>query len=241
MLAVQNLTKNFGKVVAVYDLSFEVRPGEVFGLLGTNGAGKTTTMKILATLLKPTAGKAFVDGIDVLKYPTEVKRRIGYLPETPALYEKLTAREFLQMLGSLREMEPIALRKRLGYLEKALEMGEFLDLEIGTYSKGMRQRAAFASAVLHEPPVLILDEPTSGLDPRFAKLVKGWVRDYARGGRTVLMSTHVTEIAESLCDRTAIIDRGQIAALDAPAALKERLGAATLEDAFVQLVEPRRK
>ena len=241
MLAVQNLTKSFGKVVAVYDLSFEVRTGEVFGLLGTNGAGKTTTMKILATLLKPTAGKAFVDAVDVVQFPMEVKRRIGYLPEMPSLYEKLTAREFLQMLGSLREMEPAALRRRLGYLEKALEMGEFLDLEIGTYSKGMRQRVAFASAVLHEPPILILDEPTSGLDPRFAKLVKGWVRDYARGGRTVLMSTHVTEIAESLCDRTAVIHKGQIAAMDTPTALKERLGAATLEDVFVRLVEPRRE
>jgi ABC-2 type transport system ATP-binding protein len=143
----------------------------------------------------------------------------------------------MRMLGTLRGLEPDILEKRVGEYIDALQFGDFLDLEIGTYSKGMRQRVAFASSVLHEPPILILDEPTSGLDPRYSKMVKAWVRDYAANGNTVLMSTHVTEIADSLCDRVAVVHNGRIAGMDTPAALKAKLGAATLEDAFVMLVE----
>lgn len=237
MLEVRNLTKSFGHVLAVDGISFAVAKGEVFGMLGTNGAGKTTTIKILSCLLKPTGGLALVDGLDVTKEPLAVKRRIGYLPEMPNLFEKLTGREFMGMLGTLRGLEPELLAKRIDGYIRILDFSEFLDLEIGTYSKGMRQRVAFASSVLHEPPILILDEPTSGLDPRYSKMVKAWVRDYAAKGNTVLMSTHVTEIADSLCDRVAVVHRGKIAGLDTPSGLKKGLGAATLEDAFVMLVE----
>ena len=237
MLEVRNLTKQFGTVLAVDNISFRVEKGEVFGMLGTNGAGKTTTMKILSCILKPSSGQAFVDDLDVTKEQMEVKRRIGYLPEMPNLFEKLTGREFMQMLGTLRGLESEILEKRVGQYIKALQFGDFLDLEIGTYSKGMRQRVAFASSVLHEPPILILDEPTSGLDPRYSKMVKAWVRDYAEKGNTVMMSTHVTEIADSLCDRVAVVHNGRIAGLDTPSAIKKKLGAATLEDAFVMLVE----
>ena len=237
MLSTSSLRKVFGNVVAVDDLTFEVGRGEIFGLLGTNGAGKTTTMKIFATLLKPTGGSAFVDGLDVTVKPMEVKRRLGYLPEMPSLFEKLTGREFLFMMGALRRMPDEELQSGVDEFSKRLELGDSLDLEIGTYSKGMRQRVAFASALLHKPRVLILDEPTSGLDPRYSKMVKGWIREYAQGGGTVLMSTHVTEIAESLCDRVAVISRGRIAGMDAPAALCRGLGVANLEDAFVKLVE----
>ena len=237
MLATWNLRKVFGKVVAVDDLTFEVKKGEIYGMLGTNGAGKTTTMKIFACLLKPTSGMAFVDGIDVTAKPLEVKKRLGYLPEMPALFEKLTGREFLFMLGTLRQLDEEALQKSVDRFSRELELGESLDLEIGTYSKGMRQRVAFASALLHEPPVLILDEPTSGLDPRFAKMVKRWIREYTERGGTVFMSTHVTEIAESLCDRVAIVSKGRIVGQDTPKDLCAKLGAANLEDAFVRLVE----
>ncbi len=237
MLEVRNLTKQFGTVLAVDNIRFRVETGEVFGMLGTNGAGKTTTMKILSCILKPTSGIALVDGLDVTRNQIEVKRRIGYLPEMPNLFEKLTGREFMRMLGTLRGLEPEVLDKRVEQYITAFQFGDFLDLEIGTYSKGMRQRVAFASSVLHEPPILILDEPTSGLDPRYSKMVKAWVRDYAGKGNTVLMSTHVTEIANSLCDRVAIVHNGRIAGLDTPEALKKKLGAATLEDAFVMLVE----
>ncbi|MDO9537309.1 MAG: ABC transporter ATP-binding protein [Thermoplasmata archaeon] len=237
MLEVRNLTKHFGNVKAVDDVTFKVENGEVFGMLGTNGAGKTTTMKILACILKPTGGIALVDDLDVTKNQLEVKRRIGYLPEMPNLFEKLTGREFMNMLGTLRGMDAELLEKRVDSYINILEFGDFLDLEIGTYSKGMRQRVAFASSVLHEPPILILDEPTSGLDPRYSKMVKSWIRDYTAKGHTVLMSTHVTEIADSLCDRVAVVHNGKIVGLDTPDKLKKSLGAATLEDAFVTLVE----
>jgi ABC-type multidrug transport system ATPase subunit len=238
MLETRNLTKAFGKVVAVNDVSLMVNKGELFGLLGTNGAGKTTTMKIFSCLLKPSSGQALVDGLDVVKSPIDVKRRIGYMPEAPPLYDKLTGREFLLLLGRLRAMPPEDLDKQVEYFSKTLELGQFLDMEIGSYSKGMRQRVAFASALLHSPPVLILDEPTAGLDPRFAKLVKGWIRDYVNNGGTVLMSTHVTEVAESLCDRVGVIHLGRIVGLGTPAELRSRTGAGNLEDAFVRLVEP---
>ncbi|MBU4032659.1 MAG: ABC transporter ATP-binding protein [Candidatus Thermoplasmatota archaeon] len=237
MLEVRNLTKQFGNVLAVNEISFEVKRGEVFGMLGTNGAGKTTTMKILACLLKPTSGLALIDGLDVTQNQMEVKRRIGYLPEMPNLFEKLTGREFMAMLGTLRGLEPEVLEERVAKYIRILEFGDFLNLEIGTYSKGMRQRVAFASSVLHEPPILILDEPTSGLDPRYSKMVKSWIRDYAEKGNTILMSTHVTEIADSLCDRVAIIHDGRIVGMDTPTKLKKELGAGTLEDVFVMLVE----
>jgi len=237
MLETRSLIKTFGKVVAVDSISFKVEKGDIYGLLGTNGAGKTTTMKIFACLLKPTGGTAIVDGLDVVSRSLDVKSKIGYLPEMPALYEKLTGNEFLLMLGSLRNMEPDLLEERVEGFSGSLDLQEFIDLEIGTYSKGMRQRIAFASAILHRPPILILDEPTSGLDPRFAKRVKGWIRDYASEGNTVLMSTHVTEIAASLCDRVAIIHNGRIVGEDTPSGLIASEGVKTLEDAFVGLVE----
>lgn len=239
MLETKDLTKLFGNVVAVDGLSFKVEKGEIFGLLGTNGAGKTTTMKIFACLLRPSGGTVLVDGLDVTLEPIEVKRRIGYLPETPALYDKLTGREFLLMLGNLRGMPIDILNKRVDEFSRSLELHAFLDLEIGTYSKGMRQRLAFSSAILHRPPILILDEPTSGLDPRFSKIVKGWIHDYVENGNTVLMSTHMTEIAESLCDRVAIIHEGRIVGMDTPGGLMAKMDVPTLEDAFVKLVEPR--
>lgn len=237
MLETRNLTKRFGSVIALDNISFKVNEGEIFGLLGTNGAGKTTTMKILTCLLKPTSGSANVLGYDVTRQSMEVKRRIGYMPEAPSLYEKLTGREFLQMLGKLRMLPGEVLKKRMDEFTVVLELDEALDMEIGTYSKGMRQRIAFASAILHRPPVLILDEPTTGLDPRFSKRVKGWIKNYTKEGRAVLMSTHVTEIAESLCDRVAVIHKGRIVGLGSPAELEKQLGTGNLEDSFIKLVE----
>jgi len=237
MLEVRNLTKAFGHVLAVNDISFSTGQGEIFGMLGSNGAGKTTTMKIFACLLKPTGGTALVDNLDVTKNPLKVKRKIGYLPEMPSLFEKLTGQEFMLMMGTLRGMEAEPLQKRVDEYTRTLEFDDFLDLEIGTYSKGMRQRIAFAASVLHEPPILILDEPTSGLDPRYAKIIKGWIKDYAASGKTILMSTHVTEIADDLCSRVAVIHKGRIVGLDTPDNLKINLDVDTLEDVFVRLVE----
>ena len=239
MLEVKNLIKTFGNVRAIDNISFSTGQNEIFGMLGSNGAGKTTTMKIFACLLKPTGGTALVNNLDVTKNPLEVKRLIGYLPEMPSLFEKLTGKEFMTMMGTLRGMENEGLEKRVDQYTKVLEFDDFLDLEIGTYSKGMRQRIAFAASVLHEPSILILDEPTSGLDPRYAKIVKGWIKDYAASGKTVLMSTHVTEIANDLCHQVAVIHKGKIVGMDTPENLKKNLEVANLEDVFVKLVEGR--
>jgi ABC-type multidrug transport system ATPase subunit len=235
-IRVEHLTKRFGSLVAVDDLSFEVGRGQIFGLLGSNGAGKTTTLKVLTGLLRPDRGTARVDGVDVLRRPVEAKRRIGFLPEAPALYDQLTAREFLEMIGTLRGMEPGRLDKRIGELLDMMELSDFSQNNIGTFSRGMRQKLAFASAVVHEPRILILDEPLSGLDPRFGKFFKGWIREHSKNGGSVLMSTHVTSNAEELCDRVAVIDRGRVLLAGSVDEVLEGSGTRTLEDAFVALV-----
>jgi len=208
MLEVQNLTKQFGNVLAVNDISFKVEKGEVFGLLGTNGAGKTTTMKILSCLLNPTSGTALVDGLEVTQNQLEVKKRIGYLPEMPNLFEKLTGREFMSMLGTLRGLDPELLEKRVAEYIRILEFGDFLDLEIGTYSKGMRQRVAFASSVLHEPPILILDEPTSGLDSESeAYIQKALAR--LHGEKTIVVIAHrLATVIQA--DQLLVVDQGRV-------------------------------
>jgi ABC-2 type transport system ATP-binding protein len=220
----------------VDDLSLEVGRGQIFGLLGSNGAGKTTALKVLTGLLRPDRGNVHIDGVDVLRNPVEAKRRIGFLPEAPALYDQLSAREFLEMIGTLRGLPQARLDRRIAELLDMMELSDFSDQNIGTFSRGMRQKLAFSSAVLHEPGILVLDEPLSGLDPRFGKLFKNWIREHSAKGGSVLMSTHVTSNAEEMCDRVAIIDRGRALA---SGLVKEVLGAAgagTLEDAFVALV-----
>lgn len=237
VLEARKLTKLYGKgPPAVADLSFEVRRGEVFGLLGSNGAGKSTTLKMFATLLRPTGGEALLLGRDVQAHPIWTKARTGFLPETPVLYETLTGREFLMLIGTLRKMEEKALRKRIGALARALEVTDALDHQVGTYSKGMRQKLVVASTLIHEPKVLLLDEPTSGLDPRYGKIVKGWIVEYAQRGGTVLVSTHNTHLAEDICTKVGIIHNGTMRATGSPAELRARHGAATLEDAFVAVV-----
>ncbi|MGQ9582372.1 MAG: ABC transporter ATP-binding protein [Thermoplasmatota archaeon] len=237
---VEGLTKRFGAVTALSDVSFEVRRGEVFGVLGSNGAGKSTALKTVCGLLRPDRGRVVVAGVDALRDPVEAKRRIGFLPEAPALYDQLTGREFLEMLGTLRGMRPPELDERVGKLLEAMELEAFQDCNIGTYSRGMRQKLALSSAILHDPEVLVLDEPLSGLDPRFAKLIKGWLRERAEDGGSVLMSTHVTSSAEELCDRVAVLDRGRVLVTGAVAEVLEAAGAGNLEDAFVAIVGGRR-
>jgi ABC-2 type transport system ATP-binding protein len=235
-IRIEHLTKRFGRLVAVDDLSLEVGRGQIFGLLGSNGAGKTTTLKVLTGLLRPDRGSVRIDGVDVLRDPVEAKRRIGFLPEAPALYDQLTAREFLEMIGTLRGMEPSNLDRRIGGLLDMMELADFADTNIGTFSRGMRQKLAFSSAVLHEPAILVLDEPLSGLDPRFGKLFKTWIREHSAKGGSVLMSTHVTSNAEEMCDRVAVIDRGRALASGPVKEVLEAARARTLEDAFVALV-----
>ncbi|HKZ47420.1 MAG TPA: ABC transporter ATP-binding protein [Thermoplasmata archaeon] len=237
MLSARGVTKRYGPLLALDAIDLDVRPGEVFGLLGSNGAGKTTLMKIFATLLRPDAGSAAVRGLDVLGDPLGVRRLIGFVPETPALYDKLTGREFLHMIARLRGMPDAQAARGIQELSDLLRMEEELDRETDGLSRGMKQKVALASAMFHRPPVLILDEPTNGLDPRFARLLKGWLRAYAAAGNTVLLSTHVTQVAEAICDRIAVVHGGRVAALGTPEDVSHRAGTENLEDAFSVIVE----
>jgi len=231
------LTKRFGKLVAVRGVTLEVEAGQVFGFLGPNGAGKTTTIRMLTGLVRPTSGSALVAGFDVVQEPREVKRRVGYLAETPYLYPKLTGREFLAFMGGLYEVPPKVTRQRAEALLSLFELADKADELVETYSHGMRQKLALAGAMLHDPPVLFLDEPTSGLDPRSARLVKDLLVALVGRGHTVFLSTHVLEIAEQLCHRVGIIDQGRVVATGTLDELRHQAQseAYSLEDVFLQL------
>lgn len=210
MLEIVNLTKDFGKFRAVDNLSLKVNKGEIVGLLGPNGAGKTTTFKILAGLLKPTAGTVIIGGWDILKNPEEAKRLFGYIPDRPYIYEKLTGREYMEFVADLHTLNDS--RDRIHYLLELFDLKYWEDELVEGYSHGMRQRLAFASALLHKPPLLVVDEPIVGLDPKGARLIKGIFMKMKNEGMSILMSTHILEIAEELCDRLCIMNEGKIVA-----------------------------
>src|SRR5438067_2533109 len=211
---------------AVDGIDLRVEAGEIFGLLGPNGAGKTTTMKMLATLLIPTGGSIRVLGIDPLARPREVRARLGaMLSGERSLYWKLTARENLEYFAALYHVAPAETRPRIDRALVAVKLADRADDYVERYSTGMRQRLALARALLPDPPLVILDEPTVGLDPQAARDLRDRVRELKRQGRTVLLTTHYMEEADQLCDRIAIIDHGEIVALDSPAALKRRIRA----------------
>jgi ABC-2 type transport system ATP-binding protein len=237
IIQANGLTKRFGKLVAVGDVTFEIGAAQVFGFLGPNGAGKTTTIRMLTGLVRPTAGTATVAGFDVVGEPLQVKRRVGYLAETPYLYPKLSGREFLAFMGGLYEVPASLATQRAGRLLSLFELSDKADELVETYSHGMRQKLALAGALIHEPPVLFLDEPTSGLDPRSARLVKDLLVGLVARGHTVFLSTHVLEIAEQLCHRAAIIDHGQLIAVGTLDELRQQTHAEarSLEDVFLQL------
>jgi len=236
VIQVQGLTRYYGKMCAVRDISFEVHRGEVFGLLGSNGAGKSTTIKMLCGLLKPTRGSVSVAGVDLARKPLQAKAMLGYLPENPVLYDRLTGMEMLELVGALRKLSPRLLRQRAKYYSEALGLGGQMQSEVGTYSKGMRQKLAIAMTLVHDPEVVLLDEPAAGLDPRYTRLLKEWVRNLSQGGHTVLLSTHITEMASSLCDRIAVIDHGRLLSVGTVPELLSSTSSPTLEDAFIRLV-----
>src|SRR5882762_7391098 len=211
---------------AVDGVDLVVEPGEIFGLLGPNGAGKTTTMKMLATLLLPTSGTIRVLGIDPLARPREVRARLGaMLSGERSLYWKLTGRENLEYFAALYHVPPKDTKERIDRSLAAVKLSDREDDYVERYSTGMRQRLALARALLPDPPLVILDEPTVGLDPQSSRDLRDRVRDLRAQGRTILLTTHYMEEADQLCDRIAIIDHGQIVALDTPAALKRRIRA----------------
>ncbi|HYM49098.1 MAG TPA: ABC transporter ATP-binding protein [Candidatus Limnocylindrales bacterium] len=237
MLTAQRLTKRYGALTAVDNLDLEVSPGELFGFLGPNGAGKTTTIKMLVGLLRPTSGSAVVAGRDLLREPEAAKARIGYVPDEARVYERLAAREFLEFSGDLYHVPRASRDRRIDALLQLFELKDRADDFLSNYSRGMRQKISLAAALLHDPQVLFLDEPTVGLDPRSARQMKDILIDFTREGKTVFLSTHILEIAERMCTRVGIINRGQLVAAGTLTELRAmvRADGQSLEQIFLQL------
>ena len=237
MLDLKGLTKRYNGSPAVDDLSLRVESGELFGFLGPNGAGKTTTIKMICGLLRPTSGSAEIGGCDILSRPVEAKAMIGLVPDTPVLYKKLTGREFVRFVGELYSVDGKTIDKRMGDLLRLLDMKRSADDLIETYSHGMRQKTSIMAALVHDPGLVVLDEPTVGLDPRSARVVKDVLRALCKMGKTVFMSTHILEIAERVCDRVGIINRGRLVAVGSIEELKAKsqAGLVSLEDIFLEL------
>jgi ABC-2 type transport system ATP-binding protein len=236
LIQTQDLVKRFGEKVAVDQVTFQVHAGEVFGFLGPNGAGKTTTIKMIVGLLQPTSGSVEVAGFDMQNQPLQAKSVCGYIPDTPNLYPKLSARELLRFVGDLYEINHQQVDRRSQELLKLFELSEAGDDPIDSYSHGMQQKTALAAALLHDPQVLVLDEPTAGLDPRSARMIKDILRQLAERGSAVFLSTHILEIAERMCDRIGIINKGQLIAVGTMQELRSHgKGEASLEDIFLNL------
>jgi ABC-2 type transport system ATP-binding protein len=238
-IRITNVTKCYGRLRAVDDVTFDVRGGEVFAFLGPNGAGKTTTIKMLAGLLRPDAGTIEICGHDILSNGRQAKAQMAYVPDEPFLYEKLSAREFLGFVAQMYGIDRATAAEREQYYMDRLQVTGFADQLAESYSHGMKQRVVLGAALLHDPQVLVVDEPMIGLDPRTVRTVKELFRQRADSGRTVFMSTHTLDVAESIADRIAIINHGRIIACGTLAELK--LLAARehrLEDVFLELTSP---
>ena len=241
MIQVENLTKSFrdlrrGQVLAVDHISFEARPGEIFGLLGPNGAGKTTAMRILCTVLRPSGGTARVAGHDVATEAGRVRQHIGFMSANTAIYDRMSAWELIDYFGRLYGMEPGRLRDRMEEVFATLQMNDFRDTLGAKMSTGMRQKVSIARAIIHDPPVLIFDEPTLGLDVLVARAVLENIERLRALGKCVLFSTHIMREVERLCDRVAIISRGRIQACGTLAELRRQYGQDDVEELFFRLV-----
>jgi ABC-2 type transport system ATP-binding protein len=236
MLQVEHLCKSFGDRVAVADLSLHI-DNELFVFLGPNGAGKTTSIKMMTGLLQPDQGKVLIDNIDLAGDPIGAKRLFGLVQESPVLYEKLTAREFIHFMAQLYQIPAGDALRRMQQLFEIFEIGDRADELIEGFSHGMKQKVALAGALIHEPKVLFLDEPTVGLDPKAARNLKDLLRGLVEHGTTIFMSTHILEVAERMCDRAGIIHEGRLIALGTMEELRKQTTAekASLEDIFLQL------
>jgi len=237
LIETRNLVKRYGEKLAVNNVSFEVRAGEVFGFLGPNGAGKTTTIKIIVGLLQPSSGTVRVAGFDVQSERIQAKAASGYVPDTPNLYAKLTGRELLRFVGDLYNLERGQVARRIDELLRILDLSAAADNTVDSYSHGMQQKASLAAALMHDPKVLVLDEPTVGLDPKSARLIKDLLRQMAERGAAVFLSTHILEIAERMCDRIGIINKGELIAVGTMEQLRASggSGGSSLEDIFLDL------
>lgn len=237
---VEGLSKSYGDVVALDDVSLRCESGQVFGLLGPNGAGKSTLLKIVVGLLKPTSGIVRLGEHDIAQSPEAAKQIVGYLPENPSLYTGLTVQEFLQFVGKIRGVDDSSLANKVDESLRTFSLVEKTDSLIGSLSKGMKQKVALIASTIHDPSVLVLDEPLTALDPRTQRLVKDWIGSQAGKGVTILLSTHLMEIAQSYCTRLAIIDKGRIVASGGIDTLREKAAAgseANLDEIFLRLTD----
>jgi ABC-2 type transport system ATP-binding protein len=239
MIETENLSRSYGGRVALHRLNLQVAPGEILGFLGPNGAGKSTTVKILTGMIKPDSGRASVAGFDVVRDPLDVKKRIGYVPESAALYESLTAREYLELVASLYHLPAPGAAHRIEEMLQRFELAHAIDQRLSEFSKGMKQKVLIASALMHRPEVLFLDEPLTGLDANAALVVKELIRGLAAQGRTIFFCSHVLEVVERVCTRIVIINQGKVIADGTARAIAAAAGVETLESAFVSLTGTR--
>lgn len=236
MITFSKLSKHYGPLTAVHELTLRVEPGEVYALLGPNGAGKTTALRCLATLLKPSSGSAEVCGIDGARDPLGARRRLAFLSSSMGLYERLSARELITYFGQLHGLEGAALRRRVGEMIALFDIGDFAGRLCGKLSTGQRQRVSLGRALVHDPPVLILDEPTVGLDVLSGRTIHDFILRERERGKTVLLSTHQMDEVELLADRVGIVRKGDLVAEGPPADVVKALGAPNLARAFLALV-----
>jgi ABC-2 type transport system ATP-binding protein len=237
MIRLTDLTKRYGSFTAVNGITLDVPRGELFGFLGPNGAGKTTTLRMIAGILRPTSGSVEVGGIDVVANPMAAKSKLGYIPDRPFIYEKLTGAEFLRFVAGLYDQQGPDIERRASELLALFDLEEWRDEMVESYSHGMRQKLIISSAFVHRPEVIVVDEPMVGLDPKAARILKDLFREYTRRGHTIMMSTHTLEVAETMCDRIAIIQGGVIRAAGTMADLRASAESGTmgLEEIFLKL------
>lgn len=236
MIRLNDLTKRYGSFTAVNHINLSVEAGELFGFLGPNGAGKTTTLRMIAGILQPTGGLVTIGGEDISENPLAAKAKLGYIPDRPFVYDKLTGAEFLRFVAALYGQDGERVERRLNELLELFELAPWRDELTETYSHGMRQKLIIASALVHRPEVVVVDEPMVGLDPRSAKLLKALFREFVDRGGTIFMSTHTLEVAEAMCDRIAIIQEGNIVACGTMDELRAQTAEGlSLEELFLRL------
>ncbi|MHC1787043.1 MAG: ABC transporter ATP-binding protein [Christensenellales bacterium] len=234
MLDIRDLTKVYpGGKRAVDGLSLSIEPGDIYGFIGKNGAGKTTTLRAIAGILKPTAGEILIGGVSLAQEPLLCKQRIAYIPDNPDLYEFLTGRQYLYFIADLFRLESSQREERIGRLAEQLDLAAQLDLLIGAYSHGMKQKLAMMGGFIHQPLLYLMDEPFVGLDPEAVVVVRQIIRDFCAGGSAVFFSTHILEVAQKLCNKVAVIKEGRLVAAGDTAALR---GDSSLEDFFLETV-----
>ncbi|MGM0396220.1 MAG: ABC transporter ATP-binding protein [Bacillota bacterium] len=240
MLKLEGLIKSYnkGKIKAVDNISLEVRPGEIFGFLGPNGAGKTTTIKMIVGLLKPDSGRVLLDGMDVWEQPMKAKQRISYIPDNPEIYDRLTGVDYLNFIGDMYGISTQERTEKIDYFSELFNINDALGDIISSYSHGMKQKLVLTAGLMSNPDLFILDEPMVGLDPKSSYNLKEIMREMCREGKSVFFSTHVMEVAEKLCDRIAIINKGSIIAMGTMEELRtSAIEKESLENIFLELTE----